>query len=680
MGDRVPGTRGIRPKVEAAIASLLSDKMRAQALLAATDAIVWTIDPERGFIEEQPSWQSYTGQSWEEARGHGWISAVHPDDRQPLAARWNTAVREGEQYSAAPRIWHAESRQYRHCVVRANAILGPDGQVFEWVGAVTDVHDRPLSLPELHRLNEVLKQQLEERHQVLERLFSVSLDIMVMLAADGRILTVSPSFEAVTGFTVQQAVGEVFARFLHPQDVERTWAAVDRVATGQHNAIDFETRLVRVDGQVRLVSWRAVGSSAEARLYAVGRDITTQREEQERAVRAQRMEIMGQLTGGIAHDFNNILSAIGTYLDVARKVGAQDPERLLRIVESALHSTRKGASLVAQLLTFAKRRALAQEPVDMNELVEGMREMIATSVGGAVVVALELAAGLPRAMANRTQVEAILLNLCINARDAMPGGGSLTLATSVHHITDDPDTRIDDLPKGRYARLSVDDTGTGMDKDTLARCVEPFFTTKGDAKGTGLGLSQAYTVAQQLGGNLRIRSEPGAGTTVELLLPCAANVNGDGQLRPAPPLRKATVVLVDDDPDVLASVSQLLDAHGYEVIPCSGAQEALAIVLASRPFDVLLTDHSMPAVDGVQLIHDAQRLRPKLVGLVMSGGPDLSKLQRELPQVTVLRKPVAPHRLVQAVESCVAAHRANTGQMGDRGPRDREPPSDTPAP
>lgn len=662
----MPGTRGIRPEAEAAIAALLTDQTRAQALLAATDAIVWTIDPDKGFVEPQLSWQRYTGQSWDEAKGHGWLTAVHPEDQQAITARWNVAVRQGKQYSAAPRIWHAESQQYRNCVVRANAIWDADGNVVEWVGAVTDVHDRPLNVPELHRQNEVLKQQLEERHQELERLFSVSLDIMVTLSIEGRFLTVSPSFETVTGYAVQEAIGQVFDRFLLQADVDKTWEEFRRVITGLHNAIDFETRIVRADGQERLVSWRAVGSAVEGRLYAVGRDITLQREEQQRSIRAQRLESMGQLTGGIAHDFNNVLSAIGAYLEVARKVGAQDPERLLTVVESALNSTRKGASLVGQLLAFAKRRELAQEPVDLNELVEGMRDMIGTSVGGTVVLKVELAPDLPAALANRTQVESILLNLCINARDAMPQGGSLIITTAIHHITEDPDTRVDDLPKGRYARLSVTDTGTGMDKDTLARCVEPFFTTKGASKGTGLGLSQAFTVAQQLGGMLRIRSQVDVGTTVELMLPCSVMSLDRPDLGGAPPLRKATVVLVDDDPDVLASMSQLLDALEFEVIPCGSAQDALAVILTSRPFDVLLTDYSMPEMDGAALIREAQRLRPKLVALVISGVADIPTLQRELPQVTVLRKPVAPDRLVQALEGAVAAHRANTGQLGAR--------------
>lgn len=659
----VPGTRGIRPEAEAAIAALLADPTRAQALLAATDAIVWTIDPERGFVEPQASWQSYTGQSWDEAKGHGWLAAVHPDDRPSLAARWRAAVKEGSRYSAAPRIWHAESRQYRHCVVRANAILDSDGQVVEWVGAVADVHDRPLSLPELHRINEVLKEQLEERHQVLERLFSVSLDIMLMLATDGRILTISPSFEAVTGFTVDQAVGERFHRFLLPDDVEKTWAEVQRVATGLHNAIDFETRVVRADGNVRLISWRAVGSVAEGRLYAVGRDITLQREEQERSIHAQRMESMGQLTGGIAHDFNNVLSAIAAYLEVARKIGAEEPERLLMVVESALNSTRKGASLVGQLLTFAKRRELAQEPVDLNELVEGMQDMITTSVGGTISVRLALASDLPPAMANRTQLESVLLNLCINARDAMAQGGSLTLSTAAHRVTEDPDTRIDDLPQGRYVRLAVEDSGIGMDRDTLARCVEPFFTTKGVAKGTGLGLSQAVSVAQQLGGLLRIRSRPRDGTTVEMVLPCGVAAGGKSEVVPPPVLRNPTVVLVDDDTDVLASMTQLLEAHGFDVISCSSAQDALALIFTSRPFDVLLTDYAMPGMDGAELIRDAQRLRPKLVALVLTAVADVPTLQRDLPQVTVLHKPVAPERLLQAIEGSVAAHRANTGQL-----------------
>lgn len=645
---------------------LFLDPARCKALLAATDAIVWTIHPTQGFVEPQSSWQAYTGQTWEQARGAGWLQVVHPTDRASVLRAWTDAVHRGDRYSAACRIWHEPSQAYRNCVVRATAIRDIDGNVEEWVGAVTDVHDRPLSLPEMHRLDEALQNQLQAHHKELERLFSVSVDVMLTLSGDGRLVTLSPSFETVTGYSEKNAVGELFEHFLHPDDVASTWKEVQRVLTGAHQAVDFETRIVRADGKVRLLSWRAVGSAAEGRLYAVGRDITEQHEEQQRSVRAQPMESVGRLTGGIAHDLTNVLAAVTSYIEVARKIAVKDPARLMTILDFALNSIRKGADLASRLLTFAKQQQPAQGRVDFNELVASMRDMIATTVGGAIALNIRLAPDLKPALADRTQLESVLLNVCINARDAMPQGGTLTIATAFHVITDDPGTQIDDLPKGRFILLSVEDTGVGMDEESLSRCREPFFATKRHGWGTGLGLPQALAVVQQLGGRLRVRSGPGVGTQVEVVLPEATaplstEYREGPKLQEPPPVEHATVLLVDDDEDVLGPAAQLLRTCGFEVVAARSAEEAMSLILSSQRFDVLLTDYAMPDKDGVELIRDAQQMRPRLVG-VLASDTDIVQLQREMPQVTVLQKPFLPTRLVEAIGAAVTAHRLNTGE------------------
>lgn len=655
------------PGADAALAVLLRDEVRCRALLAATDAIVWTTDAQGNFVDPQASWQAYTGQSWSECQGQGWRRAVHSDDEDKLVHAWSLALVRQDRYHAACRIWHAASGEHRSCVIRASAIKDATCNVVEWVGAVTDIHDRPMSLPEAHRLNDALKHQLEVQHEELERLFSVSLDVMLSLDSDGRLITISPSFESVTGTPHEEARGQIFEKFVHPDDLERTWAEIRRVLTGIYNAVDFETRLLRADGTVRVMSWRAVGSATEGRLYAVGRDVTEKKEEAQRLVRAQRLEAVGQLTGGIAHDFNNILAALMSYLEVAKRLLDKDPARLPALLDSALKAGRRGAHLVSQLLTFARKQQLSIGPVDLNELVRSMKDLIERTLGANIDMRFECDPTVRAAQADRTQLESVLLNLCINARDAMPDGGTLTICTSRWTISDDPASRIDDLPRGPYAVLSVIDTGTGMDEATLARCLEPFFTTKGPGQGTGLGLSQVVGFVQQCGGTVRIHSKPGDGTRVDVLLPkvnLAENALPPDEAGRGPPsLAAGTVLLVDDSPDVLQSTTQLLEAVGYTVIPASSAEDAMTVVLTGRPFHVMVTDYAMPGMNGVELIKDVQRHRPKMTAILVSGYADIDTRQ-QLPGVTLLRKPFEPEQMLQTLQNAVQSHRWHTGEEG----------------
>jgi PAS domain S-box-containing protein len=395
---------------------------------------------------------------------------------------------------------------------------------------------------------------------------------MVTLDHTGRLLSVSPSFEHVSGVPAAEATGQVFERFLHPDDIQRTWNEVRRVLGGDH-AIDFETRLLHADGSLRVVSWRAVGAVIEQRLYAVGRDITEQKRAGERLARAQRLEALGQLTGGIAHDFNNILAAVLSYLEVG-KLRADNPSAVAQALESAERAARRGAALVSQLMSFARQQQLSLRPVDLNGLLGGLAELLQRTLGAQVGLMLDLQPGLFSVTADPTQVEMVVLNLGINARDAMPRGGQLTVRTFGHAITEDPTTRIDDLPRGDYACLAVVDTGTGMDATTLAHCFEPFYSTKGPGHGTGLGLSQVLGVVQQCGGAVLVRSREGQGTSVCVYLPRARAEppRMDVELpRPAPPsLPSATVLVVDDNPDVVTSTVPLRELVGFTARPARG--------------------------------------------------------------------------------------------------------------
>ncbi len=642
-------------------AELARREARSHALLAATEAAVWTVSPSGEFVEPQPSWQDYTGQSWEECRGLGWLQAVHEDDRPHLLKAWNARTARGDIYSAQYRLLHAASGEYRTVVARAAPIRDANGVIIEWTGTLTDIHNKPLTLPELYRVNDTLTQQLEHQTFELHRFFELSLDVMLSLDANGRLLTVSPSFRQVTGVQPSEAVGRHFSDFVPEEEIERIKHEIAAVLQGR-NAIDFETRLKHVDGTRPTVSWRAVAVAGESRLYAVGRDVTDQKLAEQRLIRAERLEAVGRLTGGIAHDFNNVLAAMMGYLEIGSRI-AQDT-KIVRLFESALDAGRRGSKLVGQLLSFARKQELSLQPVNLNRLIQDLQPLVAQATRGNVSLHLDLDPMLFEVEADPTQVEMAILNLCINARDAMPAGGTVVLRSWKHSISGEVAGRVDDLPAGEYGCFSVIDSGIGMDEATLARCFEPFFTTKGPGRGTGLGLAQALGAVQHCGGTMHIDSKPGLGTRVDVFLRRAA-MQGAPAAKPttSPSLARPAVLVVDDDPDVLRSTAALVDALGYEVTAAASAQTAVGILLTGKPMEVVLTDYKMPGMNGAELLQELSQLRPKVIGVLMTGEMDVATIRQALQGTSVLQKPVRAEQLSAVLAQSVEAHRRQTVEV-----------------
>jgi len=359
----------------------------------------------------------------------------------------------------------------------------------------------------------------------------------------------------------------------------------------------------------------------------------------------QKLESIGQLTGGVAHDFNNLLTAVLGNLELLRKRVPGDPS-IDRLIDGAMQGAQRGASLTQRLLAFARRQALEPRPVDMVELVRGMHDLLRRSIGPAVHMRLDLPAELPPALADANQIELALLNLAVNARDAMPDGGTLAIALDLS-VTED----AQDLAPGRYVRLLVSDTGHGMDGETLTRAIEPFFSTKEVGKGTGLGLSMIHGLALQLKGALRLLSEPGRGTRAELWLPLA---DGDA-VRAAteaaapdhPTKRRGVLLLVDDDFLISLSTASLLEDLGHTVIKASSGADALAVLRDGQAVDLMITDYAMPGMTGLQLAQEARRLRPDLPILLATGYADLPANETlELPR---LSKPYQQRQLAEQV-------------------------------
>ena len=357
----------------------------------------------------------------------------------------------------------------------------------------------------------------------------------------------------------------------------------------------------------------------EERTSDLLKEVAAREKAQEQLRQAQKMETIGQLTGGVAHDFNNLLMAVMGNLELLRKRVPEDP-RLLRLIDGALQGAERGASLTQRLLAFARQQDLTPMPVDLGGLVRGMSELLERSLGARIVLRLKLPDDLPPARIDSNQLELAILNLVINARDAMPDGGAIDIKVAKQRVS-----RHAALRSGYYLRLSVVDNGAGMDSDVLKKAIEPFFSTKPVGKGTGLGLSMVHGLAVQLGGALDLTSTVGKGTKVDLWLPVATAAPQLVMSKPVPikVVRSAVILFVDDDPLIALSTSEMLEDLGHRVIGANSGLHALDILRSDEPIDLLLTDHVMPGMTGIELAMASREVRPQLPVLLATGYADL---------------------------------------------------------
>jgi PAS domain S-box-containing protein len=368
----------------------------------------------------------------------------------------------------------------------------------------------------------------------------------------------------------------------------------------------------------------------EQRTADLMREVAAREKAQEQLRQAQKMETIGQLTGGVAHDFNNLLMAVMGNLDLLRKRLPDDP-RLHRLINGALQGAERGASLTQRLLAFARQQDLRAVPVDLRALIHGMIDLLERSLGPRVVLRLDIRDGFPMANIDPNQLELAILNLAINARDAMPDGGTIDIRVSEYQAVHDPV-----LKAGDYLRLSVVDTGSGMTPEILKRAVEPFFSSKPLGKGTGLGLSMVHGLAVQLGGALQLSSTVGKGTTATLVLPVATTAPETERsvLSGQKINRSAVILFVDDDPLIAMSTTEMLEDLGHRVIGANSGLHALDIVKSEQQIDLMMTDHVMPGMTGVELAVASREVRPSLPILLATGYAELPEgTQVDLPRL-----------------------------------------------
>jgi PAS domain S-box-containing protein len=411
---------------------------------------------------------------------------------------------------------------------------------------------------------------------------------------------------------------------------------------------DLEGRVVRWFGTCTDISEIVAAREVLARDKAELEGLATERagelhEAQSRLAQAQRVEALGQLAGGIAHDVNNVLQAVQSGAGLLLRQ-PEDPGEVRRLASMVVEAAERGAAVTHRLLTFSRGGELRAEPIDAAGLLGGLREILAHTLGAGVEVRVEVPPGLPPLLADRGQLETVLVNLATNARDAMPNGGCLTFAAAL------------EMPEGAQLRLSIADTGTGMDEATLTRVMEPFFTTKAAGKGTGLGLAMAKAFLEHSGGSLGIESEPGRGTVVSILLPVAeAPPAAEQPVAPVAPVRatpRGRILLVDDEDLVRETVAEELEAIGHIVMAAGSGTEALGLLNAGAEFDLIMSDLSMPGMDGMALIREARCRMPNLPAILLTGA-DPGEIAG-MDEVVVLRKPVGAERLAASVSAMLA--------------------------
>ena len=488
-------------------------------------------------------------------------------------------------------------------------------------------------------LSETLADQVAARSAERDRLWNLSQDMLARADYSGMMSAVSPAWTDVLGWDEAELLSRGYATFMHPDDMPPTLKAI-QVMSESRRPTRFQNRIATKDGAWKPIEWTVAPEPDGVNFIAVGRDLSeTKRRESELALaqealrQSQKMEAMGSLTGGVAHDFNNLLTPIVGVLDMLQRRGIGG-EREQRLISGAAQSAERARILVQRLLAFARRQPLQPVAVDVVELVAGMAELISSTTGPQIKVVVEAARNLPMAKADPNQLEMALLNLAVNARDAMPDGGTLRISVEAQTVGRQHRTG---LKPGRYLHLSVADTGVGMDESTLVRAIEPFFSTKGVGKGTGLGLSMVHGLASQLGGVLTIQSTLGLGTNVQLWLPQGASDDSQAEIiidAPGGLVSSGTILLVDDEELVRMSTADMLVELGYEVIEASSAEEAMRRLERGLLPDIVVTDHLMPGMTGTELAYALQNDRPSIKLLIVSGYAESDGISPSFPRLT----------------------------------------------
>lgn len=671
-----------RKRTEVAIAAREAEW---RTLVDAIPTLAWMADADGWSFWYNQRWYDYTGMSLAELQGWGWESVHDPTELPGIKARWQASIASGQPFEMTFPLRGADG-VFRPFLTRIVPLRNDRGEISRWFGTNTDV------TPE-RRLHE----QLLASEARLKALFdTVPVGIVISEAPSGRIVEGNRKVEAILGHPVLFSATidrycEWVARHEDGRRVEAHEYPLARALAGEARP-ELEARYQRGDGREAWVRFIGAPIYADERiagaivatldidrekraLQALDRireDLEAQVQAEVRAresaqstlVHAQRMEALGQLAGGIAHDFNNVLQAIAGGLSLVQK-RAHHPEDVHRFARMAGEAAARGASVTARLLAFARKGELRAVPVCPKSLLENLREILASTLGAGFTISVEVDEHAPPLLADKAQLETVMVNLAVNARDAMPNGGVLTLSAHAEEIVQ-PGTDGVALPPGSYLRLALSDTGTGMDAITLARASEPFFTTKKPGEGTGLGLAMARGFAEQSGGSLEISSTVGSGTTVTVWFPRAAPHVTEGGATAAAAVRdfvsSAVILVADDDHMVRDVLVRELEEFGYSIVQASDGLSALECLDKGTKVDLVITDYSMPGMNGLELAQEIRRRHARMPILLLAGYADANVITdveaMQDDSLGLLRKPLPAEELARHAAMLLIAERA----------------------
>jgi len=588
--------------------------------------------------------------------GQGWGALIHPEDEPRYRASWQASTASGEPLDAEIRLRRHDG-EYRWHLVRARRSGDNDGAASFWIGSSIDIEEQKRATEALASVNADLEERVARRTAERDRMWRLSKDIMLVADLHGTLFAVNPAFAAILGWSEAEVLATPLLDLVHPDDRDATMRQIEALRLGGQ-VYRFENRWKRKNGSWCNLSWTA--SPDQQYIHAVGRDISADllqmaamRRTEAALQQAQKMETIGKLTGGVAHDFNNLLQVIGGNLQLIARRAAAQPE-IMKRVDNAMNGVERGAKLASSLLSFARRQPLEPKAVKIGRLLGSMEDMMRRALGEEIDVEMVLSGGLWTTEVDPAQLENAILNLAINARDAMDGAGKLTIEVANAALDASYCATHTEVAPGQYVMLAVSDTGSGMPQDVIDQAFEPFFSTKPEGKGTGLGLSMVYGLVKQSGGHVKIYSEVGEGSTIKIYLPRSHQAEDHAGEALAQPVSGGheTVLVVEDDEQVRLTVVDMLTDLGYHVLRANDAASALAVVDSGARIDLLFTDVVMPGpLRSPELAKKTRERLPNVAVLFTSGYTENAIVHggRLDPGVELLGKPYTRDALARKI-------------------------------